>query len=97
MDRYVQTPDKLFIIIWAFIALSFNITYVFMVLYECAFRLRAIEEPRSIDFVIIFGLFFEMLMIFFQAYPEEESPRGALCSLLSFCGLCKTRCRKNEE
>lgn len=97
LNRYVQTPDKPVIIVWTFIALSLNIIYVFMVFFECAFRMTAIEERRSIDYVMVIGLVIEIIMIFFVAYPETDSPRGLICILLSFCGVCKTRCRKKEE
>lgn len=95
LDRYTQEPTKLYVVIWNFVALSMNLISIFIVFYECAFRLSAVEYASGIVMCIEFVLLFEIISIFFKAIPNTSSPRGCLCSLLGACGLCKVR--KNED
>ena len=93
----MQTPDKLLIFLWTFFAISINTVSIFIVFYECAFRLTAFEESNSIVLATEFILFIDIFSYFFKAFPKKDSPRGFLCSLLGMCGLCKKTCRKKEE
>ena len=92
----MQRPDKVFIILWTFLALSMNTISIFIVFYECAFHLTAVKESSSIVLVIEFVLFFEIIAYFFKAFPDQDSPRGFICSLLGMCGGCKNTCRKAD-
>ena len=71
-----------------------NTIFIFIVFYECAFHLTAVKESSSIVLVIEFILFFEIIAYFFKAFPDKESSRGFICSLLGMCGGCKNTCRK---
>ena len=74
-----------------------NTISIFIVFYEDAFRLTAIENSGAFELVIEFVLFFEMIIFFFKAFPKNEEPRGFICSILGACGLCKKSCLKKEE
>ena len=84
-------------VLWNFVALSMNAGSIFIVFYECAFHLAAVEYASAIVMVIEFILLFEIMVIFFKAIPKTTSARGCLCSLLGVCGMCKTNCRRIEE
>ena len=90
-------PDKLYIIIWNFIALSMNTVSIFIVFYECAYRLTAVDEASIGTTIIEFVLLVEIIMFFFKAIPNTSSQRGWLCSLFGACGLCKKCCVKKED
>ena len=76
---------------WTLVALSMNTVSIFIVYYECAFRLRAIEEEQSWIYAIEVILLLELLLFFFKAYPNRESERGWICSILGLCGVCKAK------
>ena len=97
MDRYVQKPDNIIMILLALLDLSFNIVYIFLVVYDSAFRLTTMKERSAFVLFIEFGLVAQMILVFFKAFPEKESPRGFICTLLWCCGLCKKRCKKKED
>ena len=73
-----------------------NTVSIFVVFYECAFRLTAVEEASSLVMVIEFVLLGEIIAHFFKAFPDRDSPRGFICSLFGICGLCKNTCRRAE-
>ena len=93
LNKYVQSPNKLFMILWNFLALSMNTVSIFIVFYEFAYHLTARENDSNIVLFIEFVLFFDIIAYFFKALPSKDSPRGFICSLLGMCGLCKKKCR----
>lgn len=92
LDRYVMTPENLYVTLWTFIALSVNTVAIFYISYDCAFHLAAIESYNPFILVIEILLLFELIMVFFIAIYEKDNPRGFICSLFGFCGFCKKRC-----
>ena len=41
LDRYVQEPTKYFMVIWNLTAITVNTISIFIVYYECAFRMQS--------------------------------------------------------
>ena len=41
LDRYVQEPEKYFMVIWNLTAITVNTISIFIVYYECAFRMKS--------------------------------------------------------
>mmetsp|Transcript_1164 Transcript_1164/g.1537 ORF Transcript_1164/g.1537 Transcript_1164/m.1537 type:complete len:95 (-) Transcript_1164:109-393(-) len=92
MDRYMVKPDKLAMVAWTFISIGINTASIFIVYYECAFHLRAVKETSISIMAIEFILAADIILQFFKAFPGRESNRGWICTLLGWCGFCKTRC-----
>lgn len=65
MDKYIQKPDKMYVILWNMVALSVNTLSIFVVYYEAAFRLTAFTESYAIltvfEVVLLIDLFFAFL------------------------------------
>jgi len=75
--------------IWNFVALGANTITIFTVYFECAFRLRALEEEAPWIYAFEVILVLEVLLSFFKAFPSTDSERGWVCQVLGVCGLCK--------
>ena len=91
LNRYVQPPNKYYMTIWTLIALTVNTLSIFLVYYECAFRLKVFDEfgPVSQTFEVI--LVVEIIVFFFKAYPEKDGSEGFLYPVLTLPKKC---CRK---
>ena len=90
-DRYVQTPDNMWMTIWTFIALTVNTFSIFMVYYESAFHLRAFDDMPMIITIFEVILTLEIVIIFFKAYSAKDSHRGWLFSVGKTLGCCKKK------
>ena len=87
-------------VIWNLTAITVNTISIFIVYYECAFQMKSAIVQGAVNYLIELILAAEVILIFFKAFPDRESPRGYICSLLGACGLCKQRCilkRKDRE
>ena len=82
-------------VIWNLIAIAVNTVSIFIVYYECAFHMRTVMFSGAFVTLIELILAVEVIIIFFKAFPERESPRGYMCILLGYCGLCKNRFMRN--
>ena len=68
-DRYVQSPSMVWMAIWTAVALTVNTISIFVVFYECAFRMRGLSEPGAFNTVFEIILLVEIILIFFKSYP----------------------------
>ena len=68
-DRYVQSPSMVWMAIWTAVALTVNTISIFVVFYECAFRMRGLSEPGALNTVFEIILLLEIILIFFKSYP----------------------------
>ena len=56
-------------VIWTAVALAVNTYSIFIVFYECAFRMNAKTEEATYEKVIEVILCLEVILIFFKSYP----------------------------
>lgn len=70
-DKYVQKPNKLWMVIWTALALSVNTISIFLVSYECAFHLTASSDLGAMSDIFEVILCLEVLVMFFKSYPSN--------------------------
>ena len=75
--------------LWTLFALSINTISIFVVYYECAFRMRAFDKFSAFSVIIELVLVLELIVSFFKAYPAKDSHRGWILSLIEKTGLCQ--------
>ena len=79
--------------LWTLFALSINTISIFVVYYECAFRMRAFDKFSAFSVIIELVLVLELIIFFFKAYPAKEPHKGWIFALIEHTGLC----RKSED
>ena len=75
--------------LWTLFALSINTISIFVVYYECAFRLRAFDKFSAFSVIIELVLVLELIVSFFKAYPSKDTHRGWILSLIELIGFCR--------
>ena len=89
----MRIPNNPIVLIWTLGALSVNTASIFIVYYEAAFRLKAVENISSGMVVLEVIMMLEVLFFFFKAYPAKESHRGWIFSICP----CKKKQSKERD
>lgn len=94
LDKYVKPPNNRYIAIYNLIAITANAISIFLVYYECSFRLKVFDSVGPFNLLLEIILTLEIILIMFKAYPDkDDSNKGWLYPLYTLPCIC---CRKKK-
>ena len=76
-------------ITWTLVATIVNSFSIFLVYYEWAFRLKALDELPGTFMFFEIVILMDLFVVFFRAYDAKEGHRGFVYSIFGTCGFCK--------